>query len=88
VLESVALTNPHHPERAASSRLRRLTPRSAGERSREPVNVDRHLPGVGDERVRAHVPMSLGPNRAKACVSLRRPDTQANELLRRVLFGA
>lgn len=29
MLESVALTNPHHPERVAPSRLRRLTPRLA-----------------------------------------------------------
>jgi hypothetical protein len=72
VLESVALTNPHHPERVAPSRLRRLTPRSADQRSRAPVSVDRELQGVGDERVRAQVLMSLGPNRAQSCVSLRR----------------
>ena len=55
--------------------------------AREPVGVDRELPGVGDERVRAQVLVSLGPNRAQVCVSLRRSNPEAYELLGRLLIG-
>ena len=51
MLESVELTNPHHPERVAPSRLRRLTPRSAGSRLRYFVSVDRVRRPSDDERI-------------------------------------